>query len=118
VTKRTLTIRLSPDWKADLRATARKAAATTYQGEVLAFDTPATFFGRLTERRWELVRATQGKGALSIRQIARLVSRDVKRVHEDVTDLIELGLLERDEKGVQCPFARIHIDMELAAEAA
>ncbi|MGE0854197.1 MAG: hypothetical protein AB7O44_32080 [Hyphomicrobiaceae bacterium] len=55
MTKRTVTIRLSPDWKVDLWATARKAAAKTYQGEVLAFDTPAAFFGRLTERRWKLV---------------------------------------------------------------
>ena len=41
------------------------------------------------------LRMMQGKGAMSMRGIARLVGRDLKRVHEDVTDLIELGLLER-----------------------
>lgn len=50
--KRTLTIRLQQDWKAALRTAGRKAAAKTYQGEELAFETPGVFFGRLTERRW------------------------------------------------------------------
>ena len=59
----------------------------------------------------------QGKGALSMRRIAGLAGRDLKRVHEDVTDLIELGLLERTKEGVECPFARIHIDIEMASTA-
>jgi len=115
--KRTLTIRLTPDWKSSLRAAARKAQAKTYQGEELAFETPAMFFGKLTERRWELVRTLQGKGAMSIGELARRVERDVKRVHEDVSILLELGLLEREESGIICPFARIHVDIELAAAA-
>jgi predicted transcriptional regulator len=116
--KRTLTIRLRRDWKAGLRSAGQKAKAKTYQGEELAFQTPADFFGRLTERRWEMVRMMQGKGAMSTRGIAGLVGRDVKRVHEDVADLLELGLLERTEEGVSCPFARIHIDIEMAPAAA
>ena len=58
--QRNLTITLEPDWKAALRATAKFAKAKTYQGEVLNFETPAQFFGQLTERRWELVRTKQG----------------------------------------------------------
>ncbi len=115
--KRTLTIRLTPDWKSGLRAAARKAQARTYRGEELAFETPAMFFGKLTERRWELVRTLQGKGAMSIRELARRVERDVKRVHEDVAILTELGLFERGEDGIACPFARIHVDIELAVAA-
>ena len=115
--KRTLTIRLTPDWKSGLRAAARKAQAKTYRGEELAFETPAMFFGKLTERRWELVRTLQGKGAMSIRELARRVERDVKRVHADVAVLTELGLFEREESGIACPFARIHVDIELAAAA-
>ena len=115
--KRTLTIRLTPDWKSGLRAAARKAQAKTYRGEELAFETPAMFFGKLTERRWELVRTLQGKGAMSIRELARRVGRDVKRVHEDVAVLTELVLFEREEGGIACPFARIHVDIELAAAA-
>ena len=117
MTTRNLTSRLQRDWKVGLRAASHKAKSRTYQGEELAFETPGALFGRLTERRWELVRMMQGKGAMSIRGIAGLVGRDLKRVHEDVTELIELGLLERTEEGVECPFARIHIDIEMASAA-
>ncbi len=42
----------------------------------------------------------------------------MKRVHEDVQELLELGLVERGEDGgVVCPFATVHIDMELHAAA-
>ena len=90
-----LKITLESDWKAGLRATAQRAKVETYQGEVLNFETPAQFFGQLTEKRRELVRAAQGRGELSVRELARLVGRDVKRVHEDVTSLATLGMLER-----------------------
>ena len=72
--QRNLTITLEPDWKAALRATAKFAKAKTYQGEVLNFETPAHFFGQLTERRWELVRTAQGRGEISVRELARLVN--------------------------------------------
>ena len=112
--ERNLTITLEPDWKAALRATAQLAKAEAYQGEVLNFETPAQFFGKLTEKRWELVRAAQGRGELSVRELARLVGRDVKRVHEDVTVLAKLGMLERTEQGgLICPFTSMHIDMYL-----
>ena len=54
---------------------------------------PGAFFGRMTERRWALVRALQGQGETSLRELARRVERDVKRVHEDVQELLELGLV-------------------------
>ena len=38
-------------------------------------------------------------------------------MHEDVAMLIDLGLLERTDDGVACPFARIHVDIELKAAA-
>lgn len=118
MTKRTLTIRLRSDWRSGLRTAGRKAAqARTYQGEELAFETAGAFFGKLTERRWELVKALQGQGAVSIRELARRVDRDVKRVHEDATALVDLGLFERTERGIVCPFARIHVDFEMSAAA-
>lgn len=116
MTDRYLTITLQPDWQGALRAAAKAATANTYQGEVLNFETPAQFFGQLTERRWDIVRAAQGKGELPVRELARLVNRDVKRVHEDVVVLSDLGLLERTESGgVVCPYTSMHIDMYLKA---
>lgn len=116
MTDRRLTITLQPDWQGALRAASALAAASTYQGEVLNFESPAHFFGQLTERRWALVRACQGQGDLSVRELARRVGRDVKRVHDDVVALAALGLLERTEGGgVVCPFVSMHIDMTLEA---
>lgn len=116
MTERYLTITMQPDWKGALRAMGRAAKADTYQGEVLNFESPGHFFGQLSEKRWEIVRAAQGKGELSVRELARAVGRDVKRVHEDVVILAELGLLERTEGGgVMCPYTSMHIDMYLKA---
>lgn len=116
MTERYLTITLQPDWRSGLRTAAKLAKANTYQGEVLNFESPAHFFGQLSEKRWEIVRAAQGKGELSVRELARSVARDVKRVHEDVVILAELGLLERTENGgVVCPYSSMHIDMYLKA---
>jgi predicted transcriptional regulator len=116
MTERYLTITLQSDWKGALRAAAQVAKAGIYQGAVLNFETPAQFFGKLTEKRWDIVRAAQGKGELSVRKLARTVDRDVKRVHEDIVILAELGLLERTESGgVVCPYTSMHIDMYLKA---
>ena len=113
---RFLTITMQPDWRTGLRAAGKAAAATSYQGEVLNFESPGHFFGQLTEKRWAIVRAAQGRQELSVRELARTVGRDVKRVHEDVVALANLGLLERtDSGGVVCPFASMHIDMHLKA---
>lgn len=116
MTERYLTITLQPDWKGALRALGQAAKADSYQGEVLNFESPGQFFGQLTEKRWEVVRAAQGGGEISVRELARTVGRDVKRVHEDVVILAALGLLERTESGgVLCPYSSMHIDMYLQA---
>ena len=116
MTERYLTITLQPDWKGALRAMAKSAQADNYQGEMLNFESPAHFFGRLSEKRWEIVRVAQGKGELSVRELARTVERDVKRVHEDVVILADLGILERTASGgVLCPYTSMHIDMYLKA---
>lgn len=113
--RRTLTVTVDGDWQSALRSAARQAfAAQSYQGETLNFETPGAFFGRLTQRRWALLRLLQGVGELPVRELARRAGRDVRRVHEDVTALADLGLLERTVSGgVVCPYADIHVDMHL-----
>ena len=116
MSKRTLMITMNADWRDALRTAGKRAAARSYQGEVLNFETAGSFFGKLTLRRWALVHALQGQGAMSVRELARRVARDVRRVHDDVEALAELGLFERtDGGGVVCPFEAVHIDMRLTA---
>jgi len=50
----------------------------------------------LTPKRYELMRQLRLAPAAGIRALARTLGRDVKRVHEDVTALEELGLIRRD----------------------
>ena len=119
--QRTLTITLQADWKQTLRQTAREAfVAKRYRGETLNFDSPAAFFAHLTDRRWALVTAVQQAGGeIAVRELARRVERDVKRVHEDASALVDLGVLERTERGgLVCPYADIHVDMHLMPQAA
>ena len=112
---RTLTVTVDADWRAALRTAARQAfGATSYQGETLNFETPGAFFGKLTQRRWTLLHLLQGAGELPVRELARRAGRDVKRVHEDITVLADLGLVERTERGgVIAPYVDIHVDMHL-----
>lgn len=117
--QRHLTITLQPDWRMALRRAGTRAKASTYQGESLNFESPGVFFSRLSEKRWALVRVLQGQGELAVRELARRAGRDVKRVHEDVQVLAELGLVERTaDGGVTCPFDEVHIDMRLQTSRA
>lgn len=112
---RKLTITMQPDWKAALRASAQKAfQGDAAQGDRLNFESAAAFFGKLTERRWAMIHALQGAGEMPVRELARRVGRDVKRVHEDAGVLVALGLIERTERGgLLCSYDDIHVDMHL-----
>lgn len=117
MTERYLTVTVQADWQQALRLATAKLHLEGYQGETLNFASPAAFFGRLTTNRWALVRALQGQGEMTVREAARRVGRDVKRVHGDLAALLELGLVERGEHGgVVCPFATVRVEMELHGE--
>ncbi|OQX14023.1 MAG: transcriptional regulator [Thiothrix lacustris] len=115
-------IRIEPNLEADLleMGAAFEDALHTghYQGEVFTFETPTTLFQAITPKRWELLDKLQGKTALSIRELAKQLKRYVKNVHTDVSKLLEIGLLERDEAGrVFSPFAEIRTEFTLKGES-
>ena len=83
---------------------------------VFSFESPAALFRVLSPKRWELIERLQSMGPTSVRGLARALERDVKRVHEDVGLLIEVGLIEKTTGGkIQVPFAVIEADFELRA---
>jgi predicted transcriptional regulator len=63
--------------------------------------------GTLTSRRWALLSTLQTCGKMSLRELAKRASRDVKRVHEDAHKLINVGLVEQDAQGVFVPSEEI-----------
>lgn len=115
-------IRIEPGLEADLlemgAAFVDALETGSYQGEVFTFETPMALFQAITPKRWELLDRLQGKPAMSIRELAKQLGRDVKNVHADVSRLLEIGLLERDEAGrVFSPFAEIRTEFTLKGES-
>lgn len=86
------------------------------QAHVFSFESPAALFRTLSPKRWELLEKLQGIGPVSVRALARALERDVKRVHEDVTVLIDVDLVTRTEAGqIEVPYSVIHADFDLKA---
>src|SRR5271165_2944394 len=98
----------------------RRAAAAfrgEEQGAHISFDSVDLLWNTLTKKRWEILRAMTGQGALSIREVARRVGRDVKAVHGDVTALLQAGILDQAEAGVVFPYDAVHVDFTLTRAA-
>jgi predicted transcriptional regulator len=87
-------------------------------GDSLEFESPAALFRLLTPKRWELVECLQKLGPSSVRGLARELERDVKRVHDDVSQLMACGLIARAKDGkFHVPYDTIHADFNLRAAA-
>ena len=52
----------------------------------------------LTPARWALLEHLRSAGPSSIYELAKRLKRNYKNVHTDVSQLIELGLIQRNEK--------------------
>ncbi len=85
---------------------------------VFTFSSPAQLFSVISPKRWEMIEHLQKIGKNTIRGLARSLGRDIKRVHEDVTLMIEWGLVERDGAGlVYVPYSIIHAEFDLKSAA-
>jgi predicted transcriptional regulator len=86
------------------------------QGSYISFASAELLWKVLTAKRWELLQAIAGKGAMSIREAARRAGRDVKAVHGDVHALLDAGLLDKTENGnIIFPYDAVHVDFTLRA---
>lgn len=88
------------------------------QGEVISFESPTLLFKVLSGKRWELLTLMTGAGAMTIREVARRLGRDVKAVHGDVQALLKAGILQKTDTGlVVFPFDAVHVDFMLKEAA-
>ena len=72
----------------------------------------------MSRKRWEVLKGMTGEGAMSIREVARHVGRDVKAVHGDVQRLLNAGVLSRTEDGrVIFPYDAVPVDFTLSNAA-
>jgi len=120
---RIATIRVRSDTKQALQEMRKQFLAAwktgEYQGEVFEFESPAALFRLLTPKRWELLETLQAEGPCGVRELARLLGRDVRRVHDDLSVLLEAGLVEKTEEGkLIVPFGEIHADFVLRGQVA
>ncbi|MGL4488863.1 MAG: transcriptional regulator [Rhizobiaceae bacterium] len=84
----------------------------------LSFLTYEDMHRTLLPKRLDIVRAMAGQGALAYREVARMVGRDFKGVHSDLTALVKAGVIERTDDGVLFPYEMIHFEFDIKANAA
>jgi predicted transcriptional regulator len=65
---------------------------------VLTLQDLPSFTRTLTPARWAILENLKKDGPCSIYELARRLKRDYKNVHTDISRLIELGLVQRNEK--------------------
>ena len=85
---------------------------------VFTFSSPAQLFSVISPKRWQLIEHLQHLGPSTIRGLARSLDRDVKHVHDDITAMMDWGLVERNDDGmVHVPYSVIHAEFDLRAVA-
>jgi predicted transcriptional regulator len=86
------------------------------RGAHISFASADLLWKVLTAKRWELLKAMAGGDAMTLREAARRVERDVKAVHGDVHALLAAGVLRRNAHGkIEFPFDAVHVDFVLKA---
>ena len=111
------TVTLSVASREDVTRRALAAFEGEPQGAHITFASAELLWKTLTRKRWELLQAMTGEGAMSIRKVARRVGRDVKAVHADVKALVTAGVLDRTDEGVVFPYDAVHVDFTLTKAA-
>lgn len=111
------TVTLSVASRKDVTRRALAAFEGQTQGAHISFASAELLWKTLTRKRWELLHAMTGQGAMSMREAARRVGRDVKAVHGDIQALINAGVLDRTEEGVAFPYDAVHVDFMLTKAA-
>ncbi|MGH8162406.1 MAG: transcriptional regulator [Gammaproteobacteria bacterium] len=86
------------------------------QGDQISFASMELLWKVLTIKRWELLRAMTGQDAMTIRELARRVGRDVKAVHGDVHALLDAGVVDKTADGrIVFPYDAVHVEFTLKA---
>jgi len=67
--------------------------------DILSFADLPLLTKTLTPARWTLLQHLAKAGPLTIFALAKLLERDYKNVHTDVTQLAQLGLIDKNDAG-------------------
>jgi predicted transcriptional regulator len=110
------TVTLSVANRQAVKQRALDAFSGKRRGAHISFASADLLWKVLTAKRWELLKAMAGGGAMTLREAARRAERDVKAVHGDVHALLTAGVLRRTADGkIEFPFDAVHVDFVLEA---
>lgn len=108
------TLTLSMAKRETVSRRARDAFSGKRSGAHISFASTDVLWKVLTAKRWELLKAMTGAGAITLREAARRAGRDVKAVHGDVHALLAAGVLRRNADGkIEFPFDAVYVDFML-----
>ena len=83
---------------------------------VLSFADLPLLVKNLTPARWQLLKQLKSAGPLTIFALAKLLERDYKNVHTDVSRLLELNLVEKSQDGrIGVPWQAVKAELRLGA---
>ncbi|HEY9530288.1 MAG TPA: DNA-binding protein [Burkholderiales bacterium] len=110
------TVTLSVANRQAVKQRALDAFSGKRRGAHISFASADLLWKVLTAKRWELLKAMAGGGAMTLREAARRAERDVKAVHGDVHALLAAGVLRKTADGrIEFPFDAVHVDFVLRA---
>jgi predicted transcriptional regulator len=110
------TVTLSVANRQAVNKRALEAFSGKRRGAHISFPSADLLWKVLTSKRWELLKAMAGGGAMTLREAARRAERDVKAVHGDVHALLAAGVLRKTAEGkIEFPFDAVHVDFVLQA---
>ncbi|HZP92888.1 MAG TPA: hypothetical protein VFB20_08410 [Burkholderiales bacterium] len=110
------TVTLSVSDRQTVKQRALDAMSGKRRGAHISFASADLLWKVLTAKRWELLKAMAGGGAMTLREAARRTGRDVKAVHGDVHALLAAGVLRKTADGkIEFPFDAVHVDFVLKA---
>lgn len=110
------TVTLSVANRQAVKQRALDAFSGKRRGAHISFASADLLWKVLTAKRWELLKAMAGGGAMTLREAARRAERDVKAVHGDVHALLTAGVLRKNADGkIEFPFDAVHVDFVLKA---
>jgi predicted transcriptional regulator len=109
------TVTLSVAGRQAVKQRALEAFSGKRHGAHISFASADLLWKVLTAKRWELLKAMAGGGAMTLREAARRAGRDVKAVHGDVHALLAAGVLRKNAGRIEFPFDAVHVDFVLKA---
>jgi predicted transcriptional regulator len=110
------TIHIGVATAGDVKARARGAFMGVPHGEHISFASLDLMHRVLTPNRWDVLKTLMGRGEIGVRELARMLDRDVKAVHSDVTALTDAGVISRTESGaVVFPYDAVRVDFVVKA---